>query len=132
MSKLIVTITKIQTNESLNIVSFDCNGTSLKMMSLDLAQSVKVGANVSLNIKASSVALAKNLSGDLSYSNKINAKIVSIENGALLTSIKLSVNQGFIESIITRESSDRMDLQVGDEVIALLKASELSIAEVLS
>ena len=131
MSKLIATIKKIQNVENLNIVTFDFNSISLKMMSLDLSKDIEVGKKVSLNIKPTFVAIGKNFSGELSYSNKINSTIDSIEYGELLCSIKLSSAESIFESIITAESASRMNLKVGDEVIALIKASELSISEIL-
>ena len=42
MSQLIAVIENIESVESLNIVTFKCNGETLKMMSLDLHESVQV------------------------------------------------------------------------------------------
>jgi molybdopterin-binding protein len=132
MSKLHAQIKNIDSVDNLNIVTFDYNSIALKMMSLDLNENVIVGKKVSLNMKPTSVAIGKNFSGMLSYSNHIKAVIDSIENGKLLSSIVLSVNgDDFLESIITVESSKRMDLKVGDKVTAIIKASEISIAEIL-
>ena len=130
MSTLLATIKKIQSVDNLNLVSFDFNGTELKMMSLGLGAEVQVGKKVSLAIKPSSVALAKEFSGELSYINTIHASIVEVQNGELLSSIKLQANGNIFESLMTKESSLKMDLCINDKVIALLKASELSIAEV--
>ena len=44
---------------------------------------------------------------------------------------ELKVNDTFIESIITKESSKRLDLQEGNIVNILIKASDLSILRVL-
>ena len=131
MSKLTAIIEKIQNVDNLNIVSFDFNSISLKMMSLDLSEDISVGKKVSLNIKPTSVAIGKNFIGELSYSNKISSKIVSIKEGKLLCSIQLLVADTVFESIITLESVQRMNLKIGDAVIALVKANEISIAEVL-
>lgn len=127
MSKLIATITKIQNVGSLNLVTFDFYDSALKMISLDLDETIKVGAKVNLGVKPTSVALAKELHGELSYSNQINATIESIDNGELLSSIVLSAGENSFESIITADSSKRMRLTVGDEVTALLKVNEISI-----
>ena len=131
MSKLKAKIKEIQTVDSLNIVSFDFFGTTLTMMSLELKDEIKVGKNVSLAIKPTTVAIAKNFFGDISYSNQIKCNINSIEIGELLCSIKLITNGISFESIITTKSAKRLDLKKEDEVTAFIKASEISILEVL-
>ncbi len=131
MSKLIATVTNIDSVENLNIVTFDFLGQSLSMMSLDLNNNIKKGVEVELMAKPSSIAIAKEFSGDISYSNQIKTKISNIENGKLLSSIKLQIDKFILESIITTNSSKRMNLQKGDEVTAFIKANELSILRVL-
>ena len=132
MNKFKASITKIQNVENLNIVNFDFAGQSLSMMSLDLNEKIKVGTQVLLTAKPTHIAIAKEFSGDISYSNQLNAKIVEINNGELLSSIKLSSGDATCESIITKNSSLRMKLKKGDNVLLFIKASELSIKEVLS
>ena len=132
MSKLLATIKKIQSVDNLNIVTFECENTLLKMMSLELSQSVQVGAKVSLGVKSTSIGIAKDFSGALSYSNQLNVVVEEVEDGELLSSIKLSFSTYILESIITRDSVERMNLQVGDRVTAFIKANELSILKVLS
>lgn len=132
MSQLVAKIKKIQTTDNLNLVTFDFNGADLKMMSLGLHDEIQVGKQVSLSIKSTSVAIAKDFNGQISYANKIHASIVEVNNGKLLSRIKLQANGNVFESLITCEISKKMDLAVGDNVLALLKASELSIAEILS
>lgn len=131
MSNLIATIKKISACDSLHIVEFDFFDQTLSMMSLDLADNLKVGTKVKLIAKPSHIAIAKNFSGEVSYSNRLNSTISSIENGKLLSSIQLSFFDTTLESIITLNSSKRMNLQVGDNVTAFIKASELSIGEII-
>jgi molybdopterin-binding protein len=101
------------------------------MMSLDLDAQIKVATKVRLVVKPSHVAIAKDFSGEVSYSNKLETTILSCENGQLLSSVKLKFFDSTLESIITLSSSKKMNLKVGDKVTALIKASELSIGEVL-
>lgn len=131
MNSFIAKITKIQSVENLNIVNFDFAGQPLSMMSLDLNDSLKVGSKVLLTAKPTHLAIAKEFSGEVSYSNQLKAKIIEIKNGELLSSIKLSTENALCESIITKNSSLRMNLQVGSEVSIFIKASELSIKEIL-
>ena len=132
MSKFIATIKKIQSIDHLNIVEFDFCGLTLKMMSLDLNDDVKIGKKVELSVKPSNISIAKNLIGEISLSNQIVATIQSLENGQLLTSVILKINDTILESIITVDSSKRMNLQIGEVVTILIKASNLSIEEVIN
>jgi molybdopterin-binding protein len=131
MSKLIATITNIESVDSLNVVSFDCNGYLLKMMSLELDESVKIGVEVSLGIKSTSIGIAKDSSTLLSYSNQLDVVVQEIDNGLLLSSIKLSFDSYILESIITRDSTKKMDLKIGERVLALIKANDISIVEII-
>jgi molybdopterin-binding protein len=132
MSQLVATIKKINNIDNLNIVEFDFFGKTLKMMSLDLSQNVQVGKKVKLLVKPTNISIAKNLNGDISFSNQLVATIQSLENGQLLSSVILKVNDIFLESIITKDSSKRMNLQINDEVTILIKASNLSIQEIIN
>ena len=132
MSQLVATIKKINSIDNLNIVEFDFHGLTLKMMSLDLNDDVKIGKKVELSVKPSNISIAKNLIGEISLSNQIVATIQSLENGQLLTSVILKINDTILESIITVDSSKRMNLQIGEVVTILIKASNLSIEEVIN
>lgn len=132
MSQIVAIIKKIDTVDSLNIVHFDFLGITLKMMSLDLNKEIQVGKKVRLGVKSTNICIAKNLIGEISLSNKIIATIQNIQNGELLSSITLKKDDILIESIITLDSSKRMDLKENDEVTLLIKASDLSILEIIN
>jgi len=131
MSTFIATVSKIQNCDSLNVVEFNFHKLNLSMMSLDLNAKVKIGSRVKLLVKPTHIALAKEFSGEVSYSNQLPATIVSLENGTLLSSIELELFDAKLESVITLNSSKRMKLKIGDRVMAFIKASDLSIGEVL-
>lgn len=131
MNTIKARVTKIEGMDSVNLVSFDAQGESLVMMSLELNPSLEVGSSVLLGIKATSVSVAKEKHTMLSISNQIPVRIESINNGELLSSIKLSFFATIIESIITKRSTQRMELKPQDDLIALVKASDLSIVEIL-
>jgi molybdopterin-binding protein len=101
------------------------------MMSLQLNPSIQKGVKVKLYVKPTHVVLAKNLNTEISFENRVETTIISIDSGKLLSSVKVSLYKSFIEAIITKESEKKMGLKVGDKVLALIQASELSIVEVL-
>ena len=131
MNTLKAQVTQIDSMDNLTIVKFDYEGTALSMMSLGL-KDVKVGSQVILSINASHIAIGKDLKGDISLSNRFNCVIKALDKGKLLSSLKLSINDDSLSSIITTSSVNRLNLNVGDEVQALVKASEISIKEVIS
>lgn len=132
MSSIIADIVKIESCDSLHIVKFGFKEHTLTMMSLELAENIKEGVKVKLSIKPTHIAIGKNIGGELSYSNKLPCSITTIQKGKLLSSISLKLSEdSFLESIITKNSVESMGLKVGDEVVAIIKASELSISEVI-
>ncbi len=131
MNTLKAKVTQIDSMDNLTIVKFDYEGTALSMMSLGL-KDVKVGSLVLLSINASHIAIGKDLKGDISLSNRFDCIIKALDKGKLLSSLKLSINDDCLSSIITTSSVNRLNLNVGDEVQALVKASEISIKEVIS
>jgi len=137
MSRLIATIEKIERVETLNIVTFECSGQQLKMVSLELNENIQRGIKVILACKPFSVAVAKPtvdvevFAQMLSYSNQIRVKIAALKVGILLSSITLKFGDFTLESIVTSEAVEKMMLKEGDEVLALIKANELSIQEIL-
>jgi len=132
MNKIVATISQIHNIDNLNIVEFKFNDLKLKMMSLDLNSNTKVGQKVVLTTKPTHVAIAKNIEGKLSYSNQIIAIIDNIDKGELLSVINSKIGDTKLQSIITSDSANRMELKIGDEIILLIKASDMSILEVLN
>ncbi len=131
MNRLKSTITKMQTVDNLNIVAFTLHNHSLKMMSLDLGEDIQVATEVIVHFKSTSVAIGKENNSDLSICNQLPVKILSIEEGLLVSLLRLEFHAYTLESIITTSSLQRMNLAVGERVIALVKSSDLSIKEVL-
>jgi len=131
MNSITATITRIDTVENLNIVQFDVQGDSLTMMSLDLGNAVHVGAVVKLAVKATNIAIGKNIGGSLSYANQLPCIVEKIDNGVLLSAVTLKHFDTALEAVITADSLKQMDLHAGEKVTALIKASEIYIQEII-
>lgn len=130
MNKLPGTIRKIQQSGALILVDVDVNGHSFSAMLIESAQKVEwlsEGNFVDLVFKETEVSLAKNLSGMISMRNRMKCTIRQIERGELLSKIDLRFGDYTIASAITTRSVDALNLKVGDEVEALVKANEVSL-----
>jgi molybdopterin-binding protein len=131
MNELPATIKHISTSDALHIIEFDVHDETLLMMTLDIPDSLQIGSKVRLAIKPIQVAIGKNVSGQISFSNRMDGRVVSIKVGELLCSVIFETKNGIlIKSIITKRSLESMDLKVGETVASFCKASELSIMEV--
>jgi len=130
MNKIEASVTEIQSMDNLTLVAFESQGNAMQMMSLGLNTPLQIGSRVVLGAKASSIAIATDLSTTISISNQLECVVDSLKQGEFLCSVKLRFNNAIIESVITMKSVLKMDINVGDSVIALIKASELSILEV--
>jgi molybdopterin-binding protein len=131
MNRIQAKITHIQSVENLNILTFESQNTKLTMMSLELSPMLSVGSEVILTSKSTAIAIAKEPNTELSHANQLRVRISSIELGELLCSLELKFYSFVIESIITSEAAQRMQLQVGMDVIALIKANDLSLEKII-
>ena len=130
MNTIKASVSNIQCVDNLCIITFQAQDTQMQMMSLGLNTQIKIGSKVLLGVKSSNVLVAKKLSGMLSASNQLTCRVKSVNNGELLSSIKLTFGDEVIQSVITKNSSLNMNLLESDEVLAIIKSSELSILKV--
>ena len=131
MNQIQADITKIDSGNNITIVSFKAGQQQMKMMALEIDEDLEVGSKVILGAKATNIALAKEHLEDISISNQLEATIEAIEMGSLLCSVRFLFEAVSWESVITRDSAERMELVVGEKIVALLKSSELSIIKVV-
>ena len=67
---------------------------------------------------------------ELSARNQISGRITSVRVDGLMAEIAVDIGGGNeIVSTITRMSAQRLDLKAGDQIIAIIKASEVLIAK---
>ncbi|QCD53384.1 TOBE domain-containing protein [Campylobacter sp. RM16192] len=90
---------------------------------------LKVGKEVVYIFKASSIIVAK---GDnklkLSATNQIKGKVAEVKLGAVNAEIDIEIAGGDkLSAIITNESAKNLALKAGDEVVAVIKASQIII-----
>jgi molybdopterin-binding protein len=65
----------------------------------------------------------------ISARNHLKGKITDIRLGDIMAQITIKVGQNVIESVITRQSADELALKKGDEVTAVVKATEVMISK---
>lgn len=66
----------------------------------------------------------------LSARNQFKGKVVAVEKGVITAKVKVEVKMPVtVTAVITKESVEDLDIKVGDEVSAIMKATEVMIAK---
>jgi molybdopterin-binding protein len=132
MNILEAKVKNIQNIDNLHLVDFEFENQTLRMVSLELNHKIDVNVYVRLQFKPTSVTLAKDFSGLISFSNKIDTTIENIQKGKLLSVVKIKTKTSSFESLVTTDSINNMNIKKDDKIIAFIKASDLSIKEILT
>jgi molybdopterin-binding protein len=131
MNKLSGKIVSIKNNEHISVVEVDVNGDIFKAIIIETPTSVsflKIGAPINILFKETEVIIAKNFSGLISIQNKVDCKISGIQSGKFLSKVELSFKEAKINSIISSEAVERLNLRINEMVFALIKTNEIMIA----
>lgn len=130
MNKLPGQIIAIEAYGSVAIVDVQVGAhqfTATLLGATDHLEAWKIGQVVSLLFKETEVALAKNLSGQISLRNRMASTITAIEYGQLLTRVLINMDGFELSSVITTRSARSLALAVGDQVEGLVKSNEMSL-----
>lgn len=130
MNKLPAIITAIQQSGTILLVDAEVEGqgfSALLIESIIRPEWLQVGKAVDLVFKETEVSLAKELQGKISMRNRMKCKVLKVDKGELLSMITLQFNSFSIVSAITTRSVNSLQLELGDEVDALVKANEVSL-----
>ncbi|SFV61525.1 Molybdate-binding domain of ModE [hydrothermal vent metagenome] len=127
MNKIKTTIQDIKIVKEIYFITLKINEQYINILNFNINNKIKIGDIVYITIKSTNIALSKNLPEDISITNRLNAKIIDINNGEILTAIKLDIDGFILESIITTKAYLDMNLNIDDKIIALIKSNEITI-----
>jgi len=133
MNRLEGIITQIQKAESIMLIDVDVDGHSFSALLIESTihpKWLQIGNTVDVVFKETEVTLAKNLSGQISMRNRMKCNVQSVKRGELLSTILLQFQHYTITSAITTRSVDYLQITVGDELVALVKANEISLMKI--
>jgi len=130
VNKLSGKIVKTRQSGAILLVDVDVDRHGFSAMLIESAthpEWLQEGNSIDLVFKETEVSLAKNLSGTISMRNRMKCTVQHIERGELLSKIFLKFQEYTVTSAITTRSVDSLQLAIGDEVEALVKANEVSL-----
>jgi molybdopterin-binding protein len=63
----------------------------------------------------------------ISARNQLRGKVEKIDLGVVTAKVAVRVGQNLIESVITRQRVEDLDIKLGDEVTAIIKSTEIML-----
>jgi molybdopterin-binding protein len=66
---------------------------------------------------------------ELSARNQLKGKVTKVTLGDVMAEVHVQVGGNELVSAITRGSAERLGLKVGDEVVAIIKSTEVMIGK---
>jgi len=131
MNKLKCIVTSVSSSDMLTKIDMLCDDVALTAFAIEMdLDSICRGDEIVVLFKESEVSIAKNFIGEISLQNRFTCKVEDIEKGDLLAQLRLSFFNHYIDSIISMKSVKNMDLQVGDNVTAFVKSTEMIVTDI--
>ncbi|MER5435381.1 TOBE domain-containing protein [Streptomyces sp. NPDC002588] len=90
--------------------------------------SLAEGSAVRALVKSTEVSLATGRVDGLSIRNQLPGALTGLTIGGVMASAKVSLDGGELTAVITKEAATDLGLFVGSDVVALIKATEVSLA----
>lgn len=103
-------------------------GTSLTEKALNLLEEFNTYQNL-LNQTVYDKTFWEAIGLKISARNQMKGRIIEIEKEGLISKIKISIEPAIITAIITKEAADAMDIKKNDEVVAVVKSTEVMIGK---
>lgn len=131
MNTLNGNITAIQSHEGISLVKVKSNDTIFTSIVLDTPETasyLETGHSVKIIFKETEVIISKDSNPNISIQNRLQCTIESIKKGVLLSQINLNFGETIIESIITTNACEQLQLEKKDPVLALIKTNEVSLS----
>ena len=65
----------------------------------------------------------------ISARNRLKGRVVGIDRGATTAHVRIDVNGAVVTAAITNEAVDDLQLKVGDQAYAVVKASDVMVGK---
>lgn len=130
MNQLEGTIQEVKTVGNLSVITIRVENEELTAVVLENPQDnvyLKPGNRVLALFKETEVSVAKGLSGGLSIRNRFSGPVAWVEKGELLSKIGIRFGDVILQSVITTQSCNQLNIRAGDQITALVKSNEIML-----
>jgi molybdate transport system regulatory protein len=126
------TVTAVQSGEAMATVKLRLGGGQHLMAAITLEAAEELGlapgSPVRALVKSTEVSLATRRVEGLSIRNQLPGAVTGLVTGAVMATVRITVDGGELTAAITKDAVEELGLFVGSDVVALIKATEVALA----
>ncbi|MDD2838684.1 MAG: molybdopterin-binding protein [Sulfuricurvum sp.] len=132
MNKLIAKVEDIRSDEFFSCITVRVNGTDLKLLKTEVPKWLRIGDEVECRVQEAAIALYKGDKDEsVSIENHISGELQHFRKGMVLSEVSVETPCGKLNSLITTDAFNRMELCEGCNVTLLLKAVDIKLTPLL-
>lgn len=125
-------VEEIKSDDFFSCITVRANNTELKLLKTETPKWLHVGDEVECRVQEASIAICKGAKeGSVSIENHIGGELQHFRKGSVLSEVSVDTPCGKLNSLITTDAFERMELCEGCNVTLLLKAVDIKLTPVL-
>ena len=128
MNTLKAIVEEIKSDEFFSCITVRANDTELKLLKTEAPKWLRVGDEVECRVQEASIAICKGAKeGSVSIENHLSGELQHFRKGTVLSEVSVETPCGKLNSLITTDAFERMELCEGCNVTLLLKAVDIKL-----
>ncbi|MDP3300434.1 MAG: TOBE domain-containing protein [Sulfuricurvum sp.] len=130
MNAFFAKVESIKSDEFFSCITVQAKDKQLKLVKTKAPQWLSIGDEVECHIQEAAISICKGAKeGSVSIENHLNGELRHFRKGVVLSEVSVDTSCGIMNSLITTDAFERMELHDGCEVTLLLKAVDIKIVQ---
>ena len=122
----------IKSDQFFSCITVRANDMELKLLKTEAPKWLHIGDEVECRVQEAAIAICKGAKeGSVSIENHLSGELQHFRKGLVLSEVSVDTPCGKLNSLITTDAFDRMELCEGCSVTLLLKAVDIKLMPVL-
>ena len=132
MNAMVARVEEIKSDEFFSCITVRVNDTDLKLLKTELPKWLRIGDEVECRIQEAAIAICTGTKeGSVSIENHLSGELQHFRKGTVLSEVSVDTPCGKLNSLITTDAFERMELCEGCNVTLLLKAVDIKLTPLL-
>ncbi|WP_295053156.1 TOBE domain-containing protein [Sulfuricurvum sp.] len=132
MNAMVARVEEIKSDEFFSCITVRVNDTDLKLLKTEVPKWLRIGDEVECRIQEAAIAICTGTKeGSVSIENHLSGELQHFRKGTVLSEVSVDTPCGKLNSLITTDAFERMELCEGCNVTLLLKAVDIKLTPLL-